>query len=172
MGTQIFAGLQAEGFSSGPGSGRAEAESRNLWLNFAKRIFQSQAPEKRPGSRRNPSVFLQCRISRGHTKRNWLKENSSESATPDADRRKRLRARVRYGPPHDLRRTCAACATVQEANLEQIQFLLGHVSVQTPERYVGSKQKLQDAVNDRLGISVAGETALKVSSAVDSGCWR
>jgi integrase len=43
--------------------------------------------------------------------------------------------------------------------LEQIQFLLGHASVQTTERYIGSKQKLQDAVNDRLGISVAGETA-------------
>jgi integrase len=36
--------------------------------------------------------------------------------------------------------------------LEQIQFLLGHASVQTTERYIRRKQKLQDAVNDRLGI--------------------
>ena len=43
--------------------------------------------------------------------------------------------------------------------LEQIQFLLGHASVQTTERYIGSKQKLQDAANDRLGISVANDTA-------------
>ena len=35
---------------------------------------------------------------------------------------------------------------------EQIQFLLGHVSVQTTERYLGCKQKLRCAVNDRLGI--------------------
>jgi hypothetical protein len=31
--------------------------------------------------------------------------------------------------------------------------------VQTTERYIGSKQKFQDAVNDRLGISVASDTA-------------
>jgi hypothetical protein len=31
-------------------------------------------------------------------------------------------------------------------------FLLGHVSIQTTERYLGCKQKLRHAVNDRLGI--------------------
>jgi len=36
--------------------------------------------------------------------------------------------------------------------LEQIQFLLGHVSVQTTERYLGSKQRIRSAVNDRIGI--------------------
>ena len=35
---------------------------------------------------------------------------------------------------------------------DQIQFLLGHVSTQTTERYVGGKQKLRIAVNDRLRI--------------------
>jgi hypothetical protein len=29
---------------------------------------------------------------------------------------------------------------------------LGHVSIQTTERYLGCKQKLRHAVNDRLGI--------------------
>src|SRR6202047_3562227 len=33
-----------------------------------------------------------------------------------------------------------------------IQFLLGHVSVQTTEKYLGCKQRLREAVNDRLGI--------------------
>ena len=33
--------------------------------------------------------------------------------------------------------------------LEQIQFLLGHMFVQTTEQYVGCKQKLQQAVNDK-----------------------
>ena len=58
--------------------------------------------------------------------------------------------------PHDLRRTCARLCHGSGVELE---CLLGHASVQTTERYIGSKQKLQDAVNDRLGISVAGETA-------------
>jgi len=42
---------------------------------------------------------------------------------------------------------------------EQILFFLGHASVQTTERYIGSKQKLQDAVNDRLGILLPSNTA-------------
>ena len=31
--------------------------------------------------------------------------------------------------PHDLRRTCARLCHASEGELEQIQFLLGHVSV-------------------------------------------
>jgi len=54
--------------------------------------------------------------------------------------------------PHDLRRTCARLCHLGGGELEQIQFLLGHVSVQTTERYLGCKQKLRYAVNDRLGI--------------------
>ena len=36
--------------------------------------------------------------------------------------------------PHDLRRTCARLCRAAGGELEQIQFLLGHVSVQTTER--------------------------------------
>ena len=57
--------------------------------------------------------------------------------------------------PHDLRRTCARLCHVAGGELEQIQFLLGHVSVQTTERYLGCKQKIKDAVNDRIGIEPA-----------------
>jgi site-specific recombinase XerD len=52
--------------------------------------------------------------------------------------------------PHDLRRTCARLCHAEGGELEQIQFLLGHASVQTTERYIGCKQKLNAAVNDRL----------------------
>jgi integrase len=54
--------------------------------------------------------------------------------------------------PHDLRRSCARLCHGAGGELEQIQFLLGHVSVQTTERYIGCKQHLRIAVNDRLGI--------------------
>ena len=54
--------------------------------------------------------------------------------------------------PHDLRRTCARLCHLAGGELDQIQFLLGHVSIQTTERYLGCKQKLRNAVNDRLGI--------------------
>jgi len=54
--------------------------------------------------------------------------------------------------PHDLRRTCARLCHASGSELEQIQFLLGHVSVQTTERYLGCKQRIRSAVNDRIGI--------------------
>ena len=54
--------------------------------------------------------------------------------------------------PHDLRRTCARLCHLAGGELEQIQFLLGHVSIQTTERYLGCKQKLRFAVNNKIGI--------------------
>lgn len=54
--------------------------------------------------------------------------------------------------PHDLRRTCARLCHLAGGELDQIQFLLGHVSIQTTERYLGCKQKLRIAVNDNIGI--------------------
>jgi site-specific recombinase XerD len=53
---------------------------------------------------------------------------------------------------HDLRRTCVRLCHLAGGELEQIQFLLGHVSIQTSERYLGCKQRLHNAVNDRFGI--------------------
>ena len=44
--------------------------------------------------------------------------------------------------PHDLRRTCAKLCRAAGGELEQIQLLLGHASIQTTERYLGTKQDL------------------------------
>jgi integrase len=52
---------------------------------------------------------------------------------------------------HDLRRTCAKLCRKAGGDLEQIKFLLGHSSIQTTERYLGSEQELAVAVNDNLG---------------------
>jgi integrase len=54
--------------------------------------------------------------------------------------------------PHDLRRTCAKLCRSRGGELEQIQLLLGHASIQTTERYLGTRQDLRNAPNDRLGI--------------------
>jgi len=45
-----------------------------------------------------------------------------------------------------------ASAWASGGELEQIQFLPGHISIQTTERYPGCKQRIRAAVNDRIGI--------------------
>jgi site-specific recombinase XerD len=71
------------------------------------------------------------------------------------------KAGLEHIAPHDLRRTCAKLCHVSGGELEQIQFLLGHASVQTTERYLGCKQNLGQPVNDRfnLGDPQAHETS-------------
>jgi integrase len=56
--------------------------------------------------------------------------------------------------PHDLRRTCAKMCRAAGGELEQIQLLLGHASVQTTERYLGTKQDLVHAPNDGIKLRV------------------
>jgi integrase len=57
----------------------------------------------------------------------------------------------RFGA-HDLSRTCAKLCRRSGGDLEQIKFLLGHSSIQTTERYLGSEQEIAVAVNDTLGL--------------------
>jgi len=64
-------------------------------------------------------------------------------------------AKISNLAPHDLRRACARLCHLAGGESEQIQFLLGHASVQTTERYLGCKQKLRHAVNDAIGLEDA-----------------
>src|SRR3954468_9576325 len=57
--------------------------------------------------------------------------------------------------PHDLRRSCAKMCRAAGGELEQIQLLLGHASVQATERYLGTKQDLVHAPNDGIKLRVA-----------------
>jgi integrase len=54
--------------------------------------------------------------------------------------------------PHDLRRTHAKLARAGGADMIQIQMGLGHSSVATTERYLGSEQSFSDAPGDRMGL--------------------
>lgn len=56
--------------------------------------------------------------------------------------------------PHDLRRTCAKLCRKAGGELEQIQLLLGHASIQTTERYLGTEQALAHVVNDAIGLDL------------------
>jgi site-specific recombinase XerD len=56
--------------------------------------------------------------------------------------------------PHDLRRTCAKLCRAAGGELEQIQLLLGHASVQTTERYLGTRQDLVHAPNDAIKLRI------------------
>ena len=51
---------------------------------------------------------------------------------------------------HDTRRTFAQLSRQAGADLEQIQLSLGHASIQTTERYLGTKQNLSIAPADMM----------------------
>ncbi|MCW5981129.1 MAG: site-specific integrase [Bryobacteraceae bacterium] len=84
--------------------------------------------------------------------------------------------------PHDLRRTCARLRHLRQANSNKIQSLLGHVSIQTTERYLGCKQRIRFAVNGRIGIEPEGRgrgtasglptnKTRRVNSTPSAGIW-
>jgi site-specific recombinase XerD len=80
----------------------------------------------------------------------------TEKAVWNVVREHARKAGIEKLAPHDLRRTCARLCHASGGELEQIQFLLGHVSIQTTERYLGCWQRIRSAVNDRIGIEPQG----------------
>jgi integrase len=54
--------------------------------------------------------------------------------------------------PHDCRRACARLCHAAGGKLEQIQFLLGHVSAKATEQYLVCWPCLNSAVNDHTGL--------------------
>ena len=76
------------------------------------------------------------------------------------------RAGLEHIAPHDLRRTCAKLCHDRGGELEQIQFLLGHASVQTTERYLGCKQNLGHPVNDLFDLRTGTQEQAKQQDSV------
>jgi site-specific recombinase XerD len=79
------------------------------------------------------------------------------------------RAGLEHIAPHDLRTTCAKLCHTSGGELEQIQFLLGHASVQTTERYLGCKQNLGHPVNDLFDLRTEGPHENDGESATKNG---
>ena len=62
------------------------------------------------------------------------------------------RCDIRVIAPHDLRRGRARLYHRSGGELEQIQFLLGHISIQTTQRYLECMQRLRNPMNDGIGL--------------------
>jgi site-specific recombinase XerD len=56
--------------------------------------------------------------------------------------------------PHDMRRTFAQLARKAKADIEQIQQSLGHASIVTTQKYLGTQQDLSDAPSDRIKLRI------------------
>jgi hypothetical protein len=61
---------------------------------------------------------------------------------------------------------------VAVGELEQIQLLLRHASVQTTERYLACKQRLSEAVNDRIGLGCQSRSLKQLTVTGHEGCYR
>lgn len=94
-------------------------------------------------------------LSRRQPPRDTVGKGISENVIWYVVRKCAQRAELDHLAPHDLRRTCAKLCHVNGGENEQIQFLLGHASVLTTERYLGCKQNLAEPVNDRFGCLIA-----------------
>ena len=95
--------------------------------------------------RLDPSRGTQRRLclSRDQQSRDGLGRGDDAEVLWEVVQRAAAAAGIEKLAPHDLRRTCARLCHLAGGELDQIQFLLGHVSIQTTERYLGCKQKLR-----------------------------
>jgi len=92
------------------------------------------------------------RLLRAMTKSGKVKESMSGWAVWSVVEQSAREIGIERFGAHDLCRTCAKLCRKNGGNIEQIKFLLGHSSIQTTERYLGSEQEIEIAVNDNLGL--------------------
>jgi integrase len=88
------------------------------------------------------------RLLRAVTKGGKVKESMSGWAVWSVVEQSAREIGIERFGAHDLRRTCAKLCRKNGGNIEQIKFLLGHSSIQITERYLGSEQEIEFAVND------------------------
>jgi integrase len=92
------------------------------------------------------------RLLRSISKGGKVSESLSDWAVWSVVEQSSKQIGIEHFGAHDLRRTCAKLCRKNGGDLEQIKFLLGHSSIHTSERYLGSDQEIAVAVNDNLGL--------------------
>ena len=120
--------------------GRVRTVAVPLWVKHALNAWQ------------NAAGIEEGRLLRRIRKGGRIGDALSDWAVWDIVQRSATAIGVERFGAHDLRRTCAKLCRKAGGDLEQIKFLLGHSSIQTTERYLGSEQEIAVAVNDSLGL--------------------
>lgn len=92
----------------------------------------------------------------GYSSLRWLKCRGSRVG---------IKALSPARPAEDL---CKSCATAVQANWKQIQFLLGHASVQMREHHLGCKRNLGNPINKSFYVEViAAACVITVSAMIE-----
>ena len=125
---------------SGKG-GRVRTVAVPLWVKQAVNAWMTAAAIE-------DGKLLRSLTKAGKIKRDHLNDGAIWSVVESSAKEIGV---FRFGA-HDLRRTCAKLCRKNGGDLEQIKFLLGHSSIQTTERYLGSEQDIAVAVNDNIGL--------------------
>ena len=118
--------------------------TRGHWIVFETAVCNDGHTAERPQGKRTLSAATPDRFA-GYV-------GISEKVVWAVVKECAAKAGITQLAPHDLRRTCAKLCHIAGGELEQIQLLPGHVSVQTTEHYLGCQKRLKDAVNDCIGI--------------------
>ncbi len=124
---------------SGKG-GRVRTVAIPLWVKQAVNTWMTSAAIE-------DGKLLRSVTKAGKVKRDHLNDGAIWSVVESSARE----IGIPHLGAHDLRRTCAKLCRKNGGDLEQIKYLLGHSSIQTTERYLGSEQDIAVAVNDNLG---------------------
>ena len=141
----------SDGLHQRPGGGAANAEEFFHVLTHAQTVLRGMVLDSvaSPHSRRNYAKALDDLFAFSAGK---VKESMSGWAVWSVVEQSVKEIGIERLGAHDLRRTCAKRCRKNGGNIEQIKFLLGHSLIQTTERYLGSEQDIESAVNDTLGL--------------------
>jgi site-specific recombinase XerD len=101
---------------------------------------------------------LFCRINKGD---NIVSDHLSAQAVFDLVKQYGALCGLNIAP-YDLRRTGAKLAHKGGAPIEQIQLMLGHISIKTTEIYLGVQQNLSDAPCDKFCLHIGELNAEKI----------